>query len=390
MTATAPSAETVRAGGAVVPDLANAILRANPAYELVPLERLSGDERALLAELADDELYGLLLPRERSRLAPRSASSDLALLFLTLRDPGPVPAFVGHRLGGTAEETLARLVLDGVLEIEREGAFLSGTPALGPRRRSSGRETRVGALSLAALRHVEALEGVPAELLALRLYCFGRRPLTPRLQAELPDEAAVARFLGVERRALRDFWVESGTRSGDPWRMWRRRGRAAHGSRTSASFKLYIAPTLEAAPGALVTAAEVLARLESCHGLKVARNAPGLCRPDKLVAYFGRLEDLHAAAASLQQRLDCPTPQPVPFSASIDTAGLLSWGVDPAEPRDGGRSWRLWLVNRLATYLVEGRESGADPTEFALARIGLDGIDVDSWAPVSSAWNGDR
>ena len=65
--------------------------------------------------------------RERGRaLAPRSATSDLALLLLTLRDPGPLPAFAAQRLGEEAEEAVARLVLDGVLELEQDGRFVSG------------------------------------------------------------------------------------------------------------------------------------------------------------------------------------------------------------------------------------------------------------------------
>ncbi|HZO98307.1 MAG TPA: hypothetical protein VFB42_13145 [Gaiellaceae bacterium] len=389
MASPAPSAASVRADGAGLPDLRGAVLRANPAYELVPLERLPAGERALAGEAsAGEDLYGLLRPAPGSALAPRAAGADLALLVLTLREPGPLPAFAERRLAGDPAP-LARLVLDGVLEVEREGAFVSGPAALGAPARAPAPSSRVAELSLAALRHGAALEGVPLELLAFRLYAFGRRPLTPRLAARLPDERAVARFLGVDGPALGAF-AESGTRPGDAWRMWRRRARRARAGRGGASFKLYVAPRLEHAPAALAALAEAAADLPGCEGFKAARDAAGLCRPDKLVAYFGRVEDLHAAAARLGRALGGLEPQPVPFTGAVDPAGVLSFGVDPAGAGGEGRSWRLWLAGRLALYLEEGRAAGADPCAFALERIRLDGIDVDAWAPASTGWDGTR
>jgi hypothetical protein len=390
VTASAPSAALDGADGATAWLSSGATLRANPGYELVPLERLPTEERLLLRAAAEDEeLYGLLRPADGSGLAPRSATTDLALLLLTLREPGTLPTFAARTLGDEAEETTARLVLDGVLEVEHDGGFVSGARALSPRDRPPPLSSRVGELSLAALRHAQALEGLPEELLTFRLYCFGRRPLTPALQNRLPDERGVARFLGVSRPQVRSGWVESGTKAGDAWRMFRH-GRPSGGQ--GASFKLYVAPTLEATPDALAAMAETVAELGVCEGFKVARDAAGLCRPDKLVAYFGRLEDLHAAATRLGPRLRGLPAQPVPFTGSVDSEGLLSWGVDPAARGHGARSWRLWLTGRLASYLVEGRtdDGSTEPWRFALERIRLDGIDVESWAPASTGWDGTR
>ncbi len=354
------------------------------------LDRLDADERAVVSEATDaDEVYGLLRPVEGSSLTPRSATTDLALLLLTLREPGPLPSFATRRLGEDADETIARLVLDAVLEVERDGAFVSGPRALAASQSSVAR-SRVGELSLAALEHAQQLEGLDETLLALRLYCFGRRPLTPALQARFPDERAVAAFLGVDRPSVRTGWGESGTKPGEPWRMWRRRRPQRRGG---ASFKLYVAPALEAMPDALAAVARTLAEVGSCEGFKVAREVAGLARPDKLVAYFARLEDLHTAAAALAPLLRGLPSQPVPFTGAVDADGLLSWGVDPAAHQNGGRSWRLWLAGRLASYLVEGRVGGGgaeEPWRFALERVRLDGIDVESWAPASTGWDGTR
>lgn len=395
MTYPAPSVALRRTDGAAAAGVGGATLRANPDYELAPLDQLDAPERTLVADpIDDDDLYGLLRPTGRSQLAPRSATVDLALLFLTLREPGPLPAFAARRLGAAADDTISRLVLDGVLEIERGGRFVSGAAALASSTRAVRPEGRVAALSRAALEHGQALQGLPAQLLAVRLYCYGRRPLTPALQARFTDEQAVARFLGADEPGLRASWIESGARKGDRWRMWRRRRqRTRNGGNGDGTFKLYVAPTLEAAPGAFAAVAQALAELQDCAGFKVARDVGGLCRPDKLVGYFARLEDLHEAAARLRPLLQGLPPQPVPFTGEVDAEGLLSWGVDPSPVQAGGRSWRLWLVERLASYLVEAAPDGTrsvEPWRFALERIRLDGIDVDTWAPASTGWDGTR
>ena len=386
MSAAAPSPLLDRADGAAATGLEEATFRANPQYVLVPLERLTDEERSAV-DGDDAEVYGLLRPAEGSSLAPRSAKTDLALLVLTLREPGPLPAFAARALGVEAGETTRRLVLDGVLELERDGRFVSGPRALDASTPVPGATGPIGELSLAALRHAQSLAGLPEELLALRLYCFGRRPLTNALRRRLPDEDAVARFVGAPSHG----WQEPETKPGGPWRMLRRRV-ATGSSRDGSSFKLYVAPTLEGMPDAFAAVSETLAGIAGCDGFKVARDAGGMCRPDKLVAYFHRLEDLHTAASELAPRLAGLPAQPVPFTGSVDAAGLLAWGVDPRASRDDRRSWRLWLAARLASYLVEAREheDAVEPWWFALERIRLDGIDVDSWTPRSTGWDGSR
>jgi hypothetical protein len=364
---------------------ADAILRANPAYELVSLERLPAEERAVLNGAAGDEdLYGLLRPKEDSGLAPRSASTSVALLVLSLAEPGPLPAFAVKSLGDAAGGTIERLVLDGVLELDVGGRFVSGAAALTGAEEPE-RLGRVAELSLEAARHVAALEGVPPELLALRLYCYARRPLTPALRTRFQDEESVARFLEVDRAAA--HWAETGTENGDAWRMWRPRAPSGSGGKR-AGFKLYVAPELEALPDAFAVLAETLAEKPNV-GFKVARDVTGLCRPDKLVAYFERFEDLRGAVTSLRERLGAMPAQPVPFTGEVTADGLLSWGVDPLPTETDGRSWRLWLAVRLAEYIVEARAQGADePWRFAIERLRLDGIDTTVWAPVSTAWDG--
>jgi hypothetical protein len=374
-------------------------LRANPDYELVLLDRLGEDERLLVGEL-DDDVYGVLRPR-REGLEPRTASTDTALLLLTLAQPGPLPGYVRARLGGDLEETIGRLVLDGVLELERDGGFVSGAAAaaaLLPGRSAGGRG-RSGDLSLAALRYGQELGPLPESLLALRMYLYGRRPVGPALRERWPDENAVAGHLGIlpggrAHAALARGWVEAQAGEGEGrayWRSWHpRRLAGSRPARGGSSYKLYVSPAPDDLPRALTAIAEALSGAAGLSGFKVGRDVHGICRPDKLVVYFDRLDDLRRAAASLGERLDGCAPQGVPFSAPIDAGGLLSWGSDPPPAPGAGPagSWRLWIAERLAEYLARARREGGElePWRFALERLGLAGVDVDTWAPRSGIW----
>src|SRR6186997_229020 len=106
--------------------------RASPRYELVLFDRLSPGEREALAELRKDpSFYGVLRPGEASSgLGFKSVDRDTALLFLTLREPGPLPGYVAEMLGAAAPRIVARLVADGVLEIREGDGFVSGAAAL--------------------------------------------------------------------------------------------------------------------------------------------------------------------------------------------------------------------------------------------------------------------
>src|SRR5580658_9535393 len=138
---------------------AGATLRANPRYELVPLDHLARSERELVE--TDDAIYGALRPRAGADLKLRAVGPDTALLFITLREPARLPTYFRARLGGDADREIVRLVLDGVLEIEHLGEFVCGAGARGvvAAGRSAGGSGRIGELSLAAVDYGRALSG---------------------------------------------------------------------------------------------------------------------------------------------------------------------------------------------------------------------------------------
>ena len=382
-------------------DLRTAVFRASPSYELVVADRLEPLEREQLAGLdPDPELYGLLRPRDGARLDARAVSRDTALLFLTLQTPGRLPAFVEQVARDAVDTSIPGLVLDGVLEVEHGEEFVSGLEAheLLLAATDTMAPGHTVALSYAALRYGQALDLVPVETLALRLYLFGRLPLTGALRRRLPTEAVVTDALGLApggrvRTALGRSWMEDPP-GDNPWRMLRRRGAARSPERMGGA-KLYVSPHPERVGEAIEAVADVFADRPGVVGFKVARDAGGLCRPDKLVCYFSRLEDLRDAVTALQPRLDGMPGHGVPFTAPIDAAGLLSWGLDPPDDPSGtrphtGESWRLRVTRLAAELLVAARASRSStrqPWELALDRLRLAGVDPQTWVPSAQVWS---
>lgn len=402
------------------PALLTASLRASPLYDLVLYDRLPIPQRAALAELAQDAgFYGVLRLREDGSGPPPGASPpvqsalksvdrDTALLFLTLREPGPLPSYVRAQLGEAAPRTVARLVADGVLEIESKGAFLSGAAALsrlgeepGGRDQAPGKPPgagRIADLSAAALRYGQALAlGDPA-LLAWRLYSYNRQPLTSRWSRLLPTPQAMARHLGIDargahRKLLDRAWTPVEMTGWLAWLARPRAGRADGESRAGGpTWKLYVSPRAEGLAEGFGAVLEALTAARATQ-FKVGSDAGGLLRPDKIVAYFPSYERLAEAAASVLARLDGVPAQGVPFTAEIGGGGLLSWGVDPPDDQrsvlGGGReSWRVWVAHRLAWALIAARpeEKTVEPWRFALERVRLEGVDTATWTPSAALW----
>lgn len=376
-------------------ELLSRVLRANPAYELVLYDRLDPAVREALSDLREDpDLYGVLRPRAGAGLSVKSVDRETALLLLTLREPGPLPAYFERVAGAEAGRVVARLVADSVLEVEAGDGFVSGAGAFDLLWDRAGGERsggRLAELSLEALRYGQELDiGEPLRLSA-RLYAYNRRPLTPAWKRALPDAGAVERHLGIgpggpHRRLLDRTWLSAGEREG--WLSWRSRAKAPGGGGAGATWKLYVSPEPEALGDGFGRVLEALAAARAPH-FKIGKDAPGLLRPDKIVAYFPTFERLALAADAIAEPLAGTPAQGVPFTSEIGGDGFLSWGIDPpAEERSawGSReSWRFWLTHRLARALLAGKAAGegVEPWRFALERVRLEGVDTDTWTPAA-------
>jgi hypothetical protein len=380
----------------------DAQFRAQPAYHLTLFDRLPAEQQEALKDLTKDpDFYGVLLPRESSNANMKSVCRDTALLFMTLDQPGPLPAYVRTSLGEKCNQAVAELVLDGVLEIAHEGGFVCGPAAYdliygeSPRAEAKG---TLEQLAQAALEYAQALDIEDSVKLSARLYFYNRWPLSRRWRNRLPDKEAVADFLGIgsggtNRRLLERRWKMVQLPPGfDGWFMFASRADQAPKGEARRRFKLYVSPQPEFVREAFDAVTQVLMACPA-HHFKAGNDASGLLRPDKIVIYFQDFEALQQAAKEIRARLAGCQAQGVPFTAAIDTNdGLVSWGIDPptekaALPWQERESWRLWVTNRLATALLAARgtqATGLEPWRYALERLRLDKIDTATWTPLAS------
>lgn len=380
-----------------------AALRANPAYELVLYDRLPAAQQQVLHGIQDDpEFYGILRPYHANGLSVKSVNQDTALLFLTLQVPGKLPGYVQTALGSAAVPAVAELLLDGILEIEHDGQFISGAAAYslidgtqvnGPVQGANAR------LSLEAMQYAQALGIQDTMKLSARMYFYNRLPVSPRWRQQLASSQAVFEYLGIAedgraRRTLDRHWsaVPLGPPN-DGWSMWRLRSTRGKAPKARLAYKLYLSPGVAYLHEIFETVLTTLTELETpC--FKIGNDVYGLFRPDKFVAYFTTQEAMQAVAVRLARALEgCPA-HGVPFTAGLTDDGLLSWGMDPPTPKGAilwqeRESWRLWVTNRLAVALLAAKAAATttmEPWQFALERLRLDGVDTTTWTPMETIW----
>jgi hypothetical protein len=385
-----PTSDGNSAGGSAR-TVRGAVLRTCSAYELVPLERMTARERTALRGFQQfTDTYGILRPREPG-LTVLAVDDNTAVFYRAVSVAGQLSGFDYDRQSPSAVE---QLVLDRVLEMATDGNFVSGPAAyawLHPVTYIHCGRQRIAKLSLDALQYAQALLLRDSVALSLRLYDYNRLPLSPGWRRRLPSTAAMAGFLDIRAggptfRLLKEYWIES---ADTHWLRWRTHATSPYEHRP---YKLYVSPRPEQLPETFGKAVRIFTEMR-VSAFKVANTVSGILRPDKLIAYFARSDDLHAVAAQLTDRLSGIAAHGVPFTATDDPIGLLSWGVDP--PPGSGRlcdrpiSWRRWLTDRLAAALVLASAtptSECEPWEFALGRVSLAGVNVVTWQP-QAGWS---
>lgn len=367
------------------------IFRAGPSLELLPLERMPHEERVvLMAQSATRQTYGIC--RASPEQDWRAVDRDTALLLFTLRTPGRLPGFVEGDKSSVG--SLKRLVLDGILEVQQGESFVSVAAAL-DRPEPATPQGVVDRLTRQALEYGSRLDLEDAGQLAARLYFYHRYPATPHWMKRLDDPQ---RWLGIPSSKTGDPFArhwQFRDRQSKGWLQWRQRrirGSKSRGALGGQHLKLYVSPGLPAIGAAFAVLRDHLHGTRA-RAFKIGADACGLLRPDKMVVYFDTLEDLSLATEKLAPALTNLPAHGVPFSAEISRDGMLSWGIDAPlhfSQRHGmQQSWRLWLVTRLAQYLLTARraeDADVSPVAFALGRLELDGVDPRTWAPAENLW----
>jgi hypothetical protein len=352
-------------------DLTVTRFRAARGYEIVARGELGAAERQGLQALASDPDFHALLRPRRGGATIKLVDRRTTALLRALARPGIIPRALRGKAQAAAIE---RLVLDGIIEIERDDVFVTGAAArIGSQDVHDLPRGVLAALSRDAIRYAADLQ-LPAPLaLSERLYFFNRVPATERHRRALREASAA-----IARRIDQAGWRRRSGLMG--WQVWSARFKPP---RVTRSCKLYVSPRPEATAEAAAVAAAVLAEA-GAFAIKIGEGAYGLLRPDKFVAYFTSFADLTAGAATLRTQLaGCPV-QGVPFTAELDPSGLISWGIDPPHEANRlaweGGSWRRVITDRLALALIAAQTAGLPaPWRHALDRLALSGIDPHSW-----------
>ncbi|HYW44466.1 MAG TPA: hypothetical protein VE959_16520 [Bryobacteraceae bacterium] len=382
-------------------NILEACFRANPGYQLFLFDRLPPEQQDALRDLtADPDFFGVLVPCEDGKRNTKSVCRDTALLLFALGQPGPLPTYVRAMLGENCNQAVAELVLDEVLQIESQGAFVCGSAAydlIYHRRPDTDTEGALPRLTRAALEYGQALDIDEAGKISARLYFYNRVPLSPSWKRRFPGQDSVASYLGIEsggaiRRYLEGHWARLKPSSQfEGWFQWQTLADKPPEAGARQVYKLYVSPQPEFVREAFQAFVEALTD-SPAHHFKVGWDAAGLLRPDKMVAYFWNFETLREAANQIGTRLSGCRAQGVPFTAALQDNGLLSWGIDPVAEKgtlswQERPSWRLWITNRLATALVAAKSagnSGVEPWRFALERLRLENVDTDTWTPLET------
>lgn len=364
------------------------LVRSSPLVELKRLDELSEEERAAFRELeSDPDFYGLFFPKPPLSMSVKAVSRETAELFQRLAAPARLDA----------SEDLVDLILDAILEVETGDGFVSGADAL--HLAGDRDELRVGDLSHKALLYAQDLEASDSQALTVALYLYNRIPLTPFWKARFASHQAILEHVGADGGTLRTMlereFVVSTPKEANGWMSWTSKAGPQRGT-SDVTYKLYVSPRPEHVRAAFEILVRVLSGFPQTQ-FKIGDSATGLLRPDKMVAYFQTREELDEAVAELRRELAGCDAQGVPFSAALDDAGLLSWGMDPPEADQalqwvGADSWRFWIAKRLGAAMAIGKlartESAPEPWQFAVARARRHGVDVETWTPSAAIWSG--
>lgn len=378
-------------------DLTDSIFRSNPTYQLVLFDRLSQKEKEVLSDLLKDPHFYGILRSNTDDLGMKSVCCDTALLFFTMMKPGKIPTYAKNIFGHRFNEVVCRLVLDRILEIKLNNKFISGTEAyefININESNILPNGVVNRLSIDAMKYGQSLQFNDYLKLSVRLYFYNRIPVSTQWKSLFSSEKAIIKYLGLEqggknKKILDKYWGSPRLSSvNNNWRFWT----SNKVTPCHRAYKLYVSPRCEHISETFGTTLEVLTELKA-PSFKIGKDVYGLLRPDKMIAYFTTFDEMSEVAAKLLQHLQGIPAHGVPFTASFEPSGLLSWGMDPPRQQHilpwQGPSWRRWITDRLSVSLITAKAStpsGIEPWQFALERLRLEGIDTTSWIPSPEIW----
>lgn len=379
--------------------LLHSTFRSNPEFELIEQGNLNQQELHALADLSlDPEFFGVF--RRKYTEAAGSAKlayKEVALLFYFLQNESELPQYFKHGYDDEVNLTMAKLVLEGIFEIKVGRHFYSGSAAQNflyeLQNQVPDLRHRLLEISARAIQYAIQLNEVDATSLASKLYAYNTVPLFFTPDNALKTFEEVEEYMRISKnsrlnRELLQNWNKHEPDQKYSWISWSRKQKMQHNARSSSTYKIYISPVLEELPDVFEKAVRVLTGSDA-FSFKIGMNREGLLRPDKFVVYFTEFDHLAAAADRLVPALKGHKAQGVPFTASLDDSGMLSWGVDNAtdevlKNREGG-SWRAAVTEKLAASISLSKTEKLGPAEsvdFVLKKMMLEGVDPTTWTAV--------
>jgi hypothetical protein len=343
-------------------------------------------------------MCGVLIPSIPS-LSFKAVNSDTLRLIESLIVPGPLPKDAAKTFAKNGT-VLLRMVLDSILEVKTPNGFASGASLGGllklnkPQKVAQARSAR---LSIEALQYAQALECNYPPVLSARMYFYNRIPVSPRWTNRISSAADFAHFLGIEAgteicHLLESKWIRRKPSPKNPrWFIWH--SHKHMNEQVRLPYKVYLSPMCEDLKDTLRITLPIITELE-IPAFKLGLGLHGILRPDKFVIYLSSYEKLKALVNTLLRVLRGIRAHSIPFTSVIDAEGLISWGMDP--PRTHllstwqGTSWRKWVTDHLAVALLmaKNESSGTSmlPSEFALQRLRLEGVNTETWTPSNIPW----
>jgi hypothetical protein len=346
--------------------ISKACFQNNPEYELLPIASAASE----FSESQDKSKFSAVI-RSQSSGVGKKVCSETANLLLSIQERGTILETLLDTEG--LDTVLARFVLDNILQILWNGAFVGGPsawPAL-----FEGEFPEQESLSTAALCYAQALRLKDELQLSRRLYTYNCAPVTHFWRKRFPDHDAVIQFLSTDSTEEQPelFLSKNGG-----WLTWQARNWQS--PEDQPRYKLYLSPQIVALQECWQRAFPIF-KESNVVGLKIGADAHGLLRPDKIVAHFESQEALMITANQLREELAGFPCQGVPFAAKLDKSGLLSWGVDL--PSTNHESWRSWITHRLAASIIAASEIDlpVEPWQYAMERLRLEGVNTMDWTP---------
>ncbi len=381
--------------------LLNAVFQSNPKYALIEWDSLHQPEQEVLAgsSINSADIFGVFKPlAPQEGLSMKLAYKEVALLFYFLQQPGKLPNYIRAGYDDDMNMMLAKLVMEGVIQIESNGDFLSGTLAFKQLYEDNGHRQSwkyIETLSSKAIEYVVQLNYLDLGAALTRLYSYNTIPPPLKNSAfNAPDETES--FSDGENgpqteRELLKHWIRHSPTKEFPWLMYTRDLNGYNRTKNNVTYKMYVSPL----PSSLREVYEKTIMLLSstkAFSFKTGINQDGMLRPDKFVIYFHEYEHLHEAAALLNTQLKEYPVQGVPFTAQLDDTGLLSYGIDPPGNNkldSQGGSWRAHVAEKLAVAVLQAKEAqldAKDAYEYIINKIYLEQIDPHTWVPQQDIW----